>query len=239
MTPRSDPSACTRPSLRKALGNTPSPAAARLALPVVERHPNRVGFEGVLTLIDTPSDRAPDGARGHRIVLTREAVEAALPSLLGMAVNFKDDWSGHNPRQKAGIITEASIEDNQLRVWGLVYARDFPEMVARAGGEDAGPGDRPLGMSFEMVGGHVRDMRSKVWRLSRLTFVGAAVLERERAAWRSSSFRILPAADAAADASSTGSLSTEPTDHRRAERSSLDHPRIAEAQTGSAGSVAA
>ncbi len=213
--------------------------AVLLPLPEVARHPNRVGFEGVLTLIDTPSDRAPDGARGHRIVLSREAVEAALPSLMGMAVNFRDDWSGHNPRQKAGIITQAAIEGRQLLVRGVVYARDFPEIVARAEGGDAGRGDRPLGMSFEMVGGHVRDMRSKIWRLWQLTFVGAAVLERERAAWRSSSFRIVHASEAADPGSSTGLRQGAQADPRRGQDSRWDHMKPEEAQTGSAGSVAA
>ncbi|MFP5231522.1 MAG: hypothetical protein ACLGQX_02710 [Acidobacteriota bacterium] len=221
---------------------SPPPAArepALLALPEVAPHPNRAAFEGVLTLIETPSDKAPDGARGHRIILSREAVEAALPSLIGMAVNFKDDWSGHNPRQKAGIITAAAIHGRQLRVRGLVYARDFPEIVSRAAGEDANRGGGTLGMSFEMVGGHVRDMRSKIWRLWRLTFVGAAVLDRERAAWRSSSFRILPAAQDAPSPSLSGSLLRRPDDSPRVLHSRSHHPQTAQAQAGSARSVAA
>ena len=217
----------------------PAPEPALLALPEVGLHPNRAEFEGVLTLIETPSDKAPDGARGHRIVLSREAVEAALPSLIGMAVNFKDDWSGHNPRQKAGIITQAAIHGKQLRVRGLVYARDFPEIVLRAAGEDPERGAGPLGMSFEMVGGHVLDMRSKIWRLWRLTFVGAAVLERERAAWRSSSFRILAAAQDVSSSPSAGSLFPQPADPRRVQHSRSHHPQAAQAQAGSARSVAA
>ncbi len=220
----------------------PSPAvpeAALAALPEVALHPNRAAFEGVLTLIETPSDKAPDGARGHRIILSREAVAAALPSLIGMAVNFRDDWSGHNPRQKAGIITAAAIHGKQLRVRGLVYARDFPEIVARAAREDAERGAGSLGMSFEMVGGHVRDMRSKIWRLWRLTFVGAAVLERERAAWRSSSFCILPSTQDAQSPSLSGSLPLQPADPRRVQHSRSNHPQAGQAQAGSARSVAA
>ena len=60
--------------------------------PVVHGHPNRLPFEGVLTLVDVASDKAPSGARGHRVVLTREAAEAALPSLMGMAVDYKAGW---------------------------------------------------------------------------------------------------------------------------------------------------
>jgi len=75
--------------------------------PHVKGHPNRVNFEGVLTLVDAASDRAPAGARGHRVWLTREAAEAALPSLLGMAVDYRPGWDGHDAKRKIGLITEA------------------------------------------------------------------------------------------------------------------------------------
>src|SRR5690348_7224078 len=54
--------------------------AMAVEFPVVHGHPNRLPFEGVLTLVDIASDRAPNGARGHRVILTREAANAALPS---------------------------------------------------------------------------------------------------------------------------------------------------------------
>ena len=60
--------------------------AMAIELPTVHGHPNRLPFEGCLTLVDIASDKAPSGARGHRVLLTRAAAEAALPSLLGMAV---------------------------------------------------------------------------------------------------------------------------------------------------------
>jgi hypothetical protein len=83
--------------------------AMAVEFPVVHGHPNRLPFEGVLTLLDVASDKAPSGARGHRVVLTREAAEAALPSLLGMAVDYKAGWDGHDARQKCGIITSAEV----------------------------------------------------------------------------------------------------------------------------------
>ena len=52
----------------------------------VAGHPNRIPFEGVLTVVDEASTRAPSGARGHRVILARAAALEALPSLLGMAV---------------------------------------------------------------------------------------------------------------------------------------------------------
>ena len=180
----------------EARGRTGVPAACRglrprlglglramaVEFPEVLGHPNRLPFDGCLTLIDTASDRAPSGARGHRVVLTRAAAEAALPSLLGMAVDYKAGWDGHDARQKCGIITSAQIDENRLMVGGYLFARDFPEME---------PAMTPgMGMSYELADAHVADMRASVWTLTRATFTGAAILLREKAAYRGTSFRV-------------------------------------------------
>lgn len=158
--------------------------AMAVEFPVVHGHPNRLPFEGVLTLIDTPSDKAPSGARGHRVILTRAAAEAALPSLLGMAVDYKAGWDGHDARQKCGIITAAEIEGNRLTVAGYLYARDFPEMEQKIHSADN------MGMSYELADAHVTDMHAGIWTLTRATFTGAAILLRDKAAYRSTSFRL-------------------------------------------------
>lgn len=152
----------------------------------VAGHPNRVPFSGVLTLVDVPSDKAPSGARGHRVVLTRAAAEAALPSLLGMAVDFKAGWDGHDAKQKCGIVTGASVEGKEVKVRGYLFARDFSEMMT----EMEAHGDETLGMSYELADAHVEDMRASEWRLTKVTFTGAAILLREKAAYRSTSFKI-------------------------------------------------
>src|SRR5271170_3735783 len=84
--------------------------AMAVTMPRVAGHPNRIPFEGVLTVVDAASDRAPSGARGHRVILTRTAAMAALPSLLGMAVDYRPGWDGHDARRKCGILTQADIE---------------------------------------------------------------------------------------------------------------------------------
>jgi hypothetical protein len=162
--------------------------AMAVEFPVVHGHPNRLPFEGVLTLVDVPSDKAPSGSRGHRVVLTREAAEAALPSLLGMAVDYKAGWDGHDARQKCGIITAAEIDGRRLTVAGYLFARDFPEMEAKIQAEGSGGG--AMGMSYELADAHVADMRAQIWTLTRATFTGAAILLREKAAYRSTSFRV-------------------------------------------------
>jgi len=162
--------------------------AMAVEFPVVHGHPNRLPFEGVLTLVDVPSDKAPSGARGHRVVLTREAAEAALPSLLGMAVDYKAGWDGHDARQKCGIITAAEVDGQKLTVAGYLFARDFPEMESKIQGE--GEDSNLMGMSYELADAHVADMRASVWTLTRATFTGAAILMREKAAYRNTSFRV-------------------------------------------------
>jgi len=160
--------------------------AMAVKFPDVDGHPNRVPFEGVLTVVNAPSDKAPAGARGHRVMLTREAAENALPSLLGMAVDYRPGWDGHDARCKIGLLTEANVAGQRLIVRGYLYARDFPE-VARAIKAHA---PQALGMSYEIADARVDDLRAEIWKLTRVTFTGAAVLLREKAAYRATSFRM-------------------------------------------------
>ena len=160
--------------------------AMAVRFPEVAGHPNRVPFSGVLTRVDEASDKAPSGARGHRVVLTRQAAEAALPSLLGMAVDWKSGWDGHDAKQKCGIVTAAELVGNDVRVEGYLFARDWAEMMD----EIHAHGDEALGMSYELADAHVDDMRAQEWRLNRVTFTGAAILLRSKAAYRNTSFRV-------------------------------------------------
>ena len=160
--------------------------AMAITMPEVADHPNRIPFEGVLTVVDEASTRPPSGARGHRVILTREAARAALPSLLGMAVDYAPKWDRHDARAKCGIITEADVIENRLRVHGYLFGRDFPEVVQQLQQSEAGN----MGMSYELANAHVADMRAEVWTLTRATFTGAAILLREKAAYRDTSFRL-------------------------------------------------
>ncbi len=100
-----------------------------VAMPEVDGHPNRAAFRGVLTMVDVPSQRAPSGAQGHLVILTKSAAEAALPSLLGMALDYSLTLDRHDVRRKVGVITSADIVGRKLELGGYLYARDFPEIV--------------------------------------------------------------------------------------------------------------
>jgi len=149
-----------------------------IEMPPVSRHPNRQPFRGVLTLVDAPSTRPPSGARGHRVLLSRTAADRALASLLGMALDYTLALDGHDARRKVGIITSAEITNGRLQVGGYLFARDFPELIAelRSNG-------RALGMSYEIADAHVADVRASIWVLTDVTFTGAAILRREKAAY--------------------------------------------------------
>jgi len=104
-----------------------------IEMPAVHGHPNRAGFRGVLTIVDVASDKSPSGARGHRVLLTRRAAEAAIPSLMGMALDYSPALDRHDARRKIGLITRAEIVGRVIEVGGFLYAKDFPEIVAEIG----------------------------------------------------------------------------------------------------------
>ena len=214
-------------------------------MPEVEGHPNRVAFRGVLTVVDVPSQRAPSGSGGRRVVLTKGAAEAALPSLLGMALDYAPTFDRHDVRRKVGVITSAEVVGRNLEISGYLYAKDFPDIVEEIGKygrrpREFSPGSRPgqaaqggleaatsgegaklraslaaavgrlrsltaglrrqtdpalqseagagqglgLGMSFEVTNATLADRRSRIWTLLNVTFTGAAVLRKDKAAFQ-------------------------------------------------------
>ncbi len=229
-----------------------------LEMPEVKGHPNRVAFQGVLTLVDVPSQRAPFGSKGKRVLLTRKAAERAIPSLLGMAVDYAPSLDQHDQQRKVGVITSAEIAGRNLEIGGYLYAKDFPEIVEQIGqlgkqsavhrpqrsgvrqastemkssqrrnegatlraslamavkeirrmidrgkngpksakaalvlrSEIAGSTDlgatrnagNALGMSFEVTNVNVLDRDARIWRLIDVTFTGAAILRKDKAAY--------------------------------------------------------
>lgn len=86
------------------------------------------------------------------------------------------------------MITRAEIVGQHLELGGYLYAKDFPEIVreiesATTQGSVAGTGF--LGMSYEIAEVQVADLRAPVWILTKVTFTGAAILRRDKAAYGS------------------------------------------------------
>ena len=163
--------------------------AMSVAMPEVAGHPNRLPFKGVLTLVGVASQRSPSGARGHRVMLSRTATEAALPSLLGMALDYSPSLDAHDATRKIGIITAAEIvpmpqsktlsSTGQIAISGYLYAHDFPGVVNEIRAQPAST----LGMSYEIANVSVPNQEAMIWTVTDFTFTGAAVLRRDKAAY--------------------------------------------------------
>jgi hypothetical protein len=163
--------------------------AMAVAMPDVAGHPNRLPFRGVLTLVGVASQRSPSGARGHRVILTRSATDAALPSLLGMALDYTPSLAGHDARRKIGIITEATVEPmpqsktpsatGQIAIAGYLFAHDFPDVVEELRAQPT----NTLGMSYEIADATVPNQDAHIWAVTDYTFTGAAILRRDKAAY--------------------------------------------------------
>jgi len=156
--------------------------AMALNIATDDDHPNKMPFSGVLTKLDEPSDFAPGGAAGKRIIVTAEAAQKALESLLGMAVDFTPSFDGHDTKAKIGIITSAEIVGNEIRISGFVYAADFPETAELIQAlKDV------LGFSFEAQRLYVEDPSADILTITELTFTGAAILRKDKAAYQTTS----------------------------------------------------
>ena len=125
------------------------------------------------------SARAPgdaDAGGGGEGVALAAGHGGGLPAGLGRARCAAQD----RPADRGGC------GGQRLVVRGYLYARDFPE-VAKA---IAAHAPETMGMSYELADARVEDMRAEVWKLTRVTFTGAAILLREKAAYRATSFRM-------------------------------------------------
>ena len=91
------------------------------------------------------------------------------------------------------MITRAEIVGKQLELGGYLFAKDFPEIVREIGrgaacqksvGKASTQSKACLAMSYEIADARVADLQAKVWTLTQVTFTGAAILRRDKAAYR-------------------------------------------------------
>jgi hypothetical protein len=83
------------------------------------------------------------------------------------------------------VITGAEIVGKDIVIEGHLFARDFPEMMRELRAKDG-----LLGLSYEVSDAIVEDMKARVWKLTDVTFTGAALLLREKAAYGQTWFRL-------------------------------------------------
>lgn len=164
--------------------------AMALNMPECADHPNRMPFSGVLTKLDQPSDRPVHGSLGKLVIIPTAVAEAALSSLLGMAIDFTPGLDGHDPKQKIGIITAASIDGEDLRIEGFLYAADFPEEAALIKARKS-----ELGFSYETAQNFTESLDTEHLVLAACVFTGAAILRKDKAAYQTTSLAASAAGD--------------------------------------------
>jgi hypothetical protein len=141
-------------------------------------------FAGTLCTLDSPSLKPPCGSRGNNVVLTRAAALASLTTLVGAPINFSACLSTHpypyGEDQQAGVITDAYIVRNLLRVRGYINTKLCKPVIKALE-------LNRLGLSYEMRTAHfVRGyyQRESVLFLTETRFAGVAILLRHRCAYK-------------------------------------------------------
>lgn len=151
-----------------------------------QSHPNKLTWEGIVTLIDTPSDGVPGGGEGL-FVLTMDSVQASYQTLVNMPLNcvWSDDWysnpayalTGHDGRFNIGCVTESWIDGNKVMAKGVIWKETYADvcyMLTNA--KDA------LGFSIEAdIDAEHRDDGN--YYSKEIVFTAVAILWKESAAW--------------------------------------------------------
>ena len=159
-----------------------------IAMPEVDGHPNREAFRGVLTVVDVPSQRSPSGAKGHQVLLTRAAAEAALPSLLGMALDYAPTYDRHDTQRKVGVITQAEVVGQNLEIGGYLFAKDFPEVVRKIG--KSGRRERRARLASTSRATTLRAGRVRAGNISAVEDADAAKFPPDGPGWKGSLFTL-------------------------------------------------
>jgi hypothetical protein len=90
------------------------------------------------------------------------------------------------PAGSAESLRRREVEGNRLEVSGYLFGKDFPEVEEQMRRSHAGT----MGMSYELADAHVADLNAAIWTLTRAIFTGAAILLREKATYRETSFQL-------------------------------------------------
>jgi hypothetical protein len=146
----------------------------------------RIYFEGILCILDEPSDKPPMGGLHHKLIIPSAVAKKALPSLIGAPLNYKVDWSGHDFNMTIGMITNAKIINHTLQVVGFLSTADKPYLIRQFDSIT----DDLLGMSIELHNSRV-DITKKYMVALEVNFSGAAVLLKNKAAYTKTSFHRL------------------------------------------------
>lgn len=159
-----------------------------LTFSVSPSHCNKMAWEGCITKLGQPSDGAPGGADGHRIVITQEAGTLDHKTFEGMPLNCtfgegffgsgEDVFTGHGDLI-IGYIEKSWVSGNELMASGFIWRDTFPEVAFQATNAKSS-----LGFSVEMYCPESRCGEDEDFvYVDRFTGTGCAMLFSECAAF--------------------------------------------------------
>lgn len=147
-------------------------------------HINKLPFIATFMQIDSPSNGTPCGA-DCPIVLAMDEARKCVSTMDLMAVDcvWSDWWpedcmTGHDSRNKIGVIEKAYIEGNEMKMKGFIYALDFPDIAYFI--KNATPA---LGFSMECIA-DVETKDDGYEHMTNVTFTGVAILFQNLAAFK-------------------------------------------------------
>lgn len=148
-----------------------------------EQHPNAMYFTATFARIGTPSDGIPCGADEPVVIDAEEAAKSIKTmNFMGIDCEWNEWWpeycmTGHDTRNKIGVVRNAYIEGNELKIDGLIYSKDFSDIAFFI--KNATPS---LGFSMEcLASSEIQDDNYE--HLHDITFTGVAILFKNLAAY--------------------------------------------------------
>ena len=152
-------------------------------------NPDVLAFSATVAFIDTPTDATPcGGTQGFQTVISSENID--VESLVGSGVNvaYSDWWAGynfkgHDKHNKIGVIDEAWLEGNEVKVKGHIWKSDFPDIA-----DTIECAKDSLGASVEVYfEGFKQDKVAKTLTGLNAHFTGVALLYKSKAAFKKTS----------------------------------------------------
>lgn len=152
-------------------------------------NPDVLSFSATVAFVDTPTDATPHGGyEGYSTIIASENLD--FSSLVGSGVNvaYSEWWAGynfkgHDRQNKIGVVDEAWLEGNEVKVKGHIWKSDFPEIA-----DTIECAKESLGASVEVYfEGLKTDSTTKTITGLSGHFTGVALLYKSKAAFKKTS----------------------------------------------------
>lgn len=148
-------------------------------------HDNQMLFTATIMTLDEFSTAPPHGSNGNLVLLPTEEALQSADSMTLMGINCVWDnvccpselLSGHDGRSIVGVVKRAYVEDGKLKIDGIIYKDNFPDLAdfIKNTVESIGFSIEAYCNYEEIEGGY---------KMKDVEFTGVAMLFKEEAAYK-------------------------------------------------------